>query len=68
MSLILECPHCQDCYTIAEWNKSPHRGDTIPEDLETDAAFQNWDIDSDGGLYDCPSCGRVVVTGDMTVV
>jgi hypothetical protein len=68
--IILECPHCQSCYTAEEWNNSPHIGEDIPESLETADEYEEW-VDIQGsGRFDCPNkeCGEVAISEDMTVV
>lgn len=62
--MILECPHCQSCFTVEDWNKSPHRGDSMPESLEDK---EEWDL-KHSGIYDCPDCGEVCLTEDMNIV
>lgn len=67
--LMLECPECRSCFSIIEWNTSPHRGgDSLPEDIETDEEFQQWLTERNGTIYDCPECGQSVVSDDMTAV
>ncbi len=68
MSLTLECPHCQSCYDTEDWNKSPHRGDSIPETIFTSEEFDEWNKTTGGSQFDCPDCGEVAITEDMTVV
>jgi C4-type Zn-finger protein len=72
MSLTLECPNCQDCYSVEDWNKNVEMSilvgradELIPTDDEL-----NWDEYSrqKGGMVDCPSCGEVCCYEDMSVV
>lgn len=66
--LILECPNCHDCHTAEEWNKSPHIGEEIPETTEDPSDFDEWNMRTGGGQFDCPSCGDVAITEDMIPV
>ena len=67
--LKLECPNCRSCFTIREWNASPHRGgESIPEDTGTDEQFQQWLTERNGTIYDCPDCGEPAVSDDMMAV
>lgn len=62
---MLECPHCQSCFTVEDWNKQPSiKDEPIPLDLE------DWDeyiMDHDGRI-DCPDCGEVAIFEDLTPV
>lgn len=66
--IILECPHCQSCFTAEDWNKSPHLGDSIPETIDSLEEYEDWKRKEGGGRFDCPDCKEVAITDDMTVV
>lgn len=67
--ITLECPHCQSCFTAEDWNKSPHRGDDIPENFEGADEFEGWSsLEGSSSIFDCPQCGDVALVEDMIVV
>lgn len=66
--LTLECPHCQSCFTTEEWNEQPKNGSDIPKGIEDSDGFDEWNIKEGGSMIDCPECGDVALTEDMTVV
>jgi endogenous inhibitor of DNA gyrase (YacG/DUF329 family) len=63
--LILECPNCQSCFTVEQWNESlGFRDEPIPLDT------QDWDAytSEHSGRVDCPECGDVAIYEDMMAV
>lgn len=72
MSLILECPNCQDCHSVEDWNKQVANSiivgraeELIPTDDELD--WHRYAMEK-SGLVDCPSCGQVCCFEDMNNV
>lgn len=74
MSLILECPHCSDCYSVEDWNANVAESmlvgraeELIPDNMEDSSEWEVYALEK-GGLVDCPSCGEVCDFVDMNVV
>jgi hypothetical protein len=65
--LRLECPHCQGCPTVEEWNNAlGQRDEPIPLNITSDE-WDSYAYDHSGRI-DCPECGEVVIYEDMTPV
>lgn len=69
--LLLECPHCGDCSTVINWNKSIENfsiplgaiDQPIPENLSPDE-YDDYKYEH-GGQVDCPSCGEATLLEDL---
>lgn len=72
MSLILECPNCQDCHSVEDWNKNVEMSIAVgrAEELIPTDDDLNWNeyAIKMGATVDCPSCGEVCCYEDMNTV
>lgn len=65
--IILECPNCQSCFKVDEWNDALGRRD---EPIPLDIKEEDWYAYTQEhfGAIDCPDCGQVAIYEDMMVV